>query len=117
MLVQFVSSETGEVLMYADVARVLLQAMGKEATGRGGRGRRRQEEGNRGRPAPARLAADRHAGADGPQRPEGQYRVGSRRRFLSLAGCLSTAVEVETAGDAAHDAVQFALEFGEKPFA
>lgn len=35
MLVQFVSSETGEVLMYADVARVLLQAMGKETTARG----------------------------------------------------------------------------------
>ncbi len=35
MLVRFVSSETGEVLMYADVARVLLQAMGKETTARG----------------------------------------------------------------------------------
>jgi hypothetical protein len=35
MLVQFVSSETGEVLMYADVAKVLLQAMGKECTARG----------------------------------------------------------------------------------
>ena len=35
MLVRFVSSETGEVLMYADVAKVLLQAMGKETTARG----------------------------------------------------------------------------------
>ena len=35
MLVQFVSSETGEVLMCAEVARVLLQAMGKETTARG----------------------------------------------------------------------------------
>lgn len=35
MLVTFTSSETGEVLMYADVAKVLLQAMGKETTARG----------------------------------------------------------------------------------
>lgn len=35
MLVHFVSSETGEVLMYADVAKVLLEAMGKECTARG----------------------------------------------------------------------------------
>lgn len=35
MLVRFDSSETGEVLMYADVAKVLLQAMGKETTARG----------------------------------------------------------------------------------
>lgn len=35
MLVRFVSSETGEVLMYADVAKVLLEAIGKETTARG----------------------------------------------------------------------------------
>lgn len=35
MLVRFVSSETGEVLMFADVARVLLQTTGKETTARG----------------------------------------------------------------------------------
>lgn len=35
MLVRFVSSETGEVLMYANVAKVLMQAMGKETTARG----------------------------------------------------------------------------------
>lgn len=35
MLVRFVSSETGEVLMFAEVARTLLQAVGKETTARG----------------------------------------------------------------------------------
>ncbi len=35
MLVQFVSSETGEVLMYAETARMLLQIIGKETTARG----------------------------------------------------------------------------------
>ncbi len=35
MLVRFVSSETGEILMFAEAARVLLQALGKETTARG----------------------------------------------------------------------------------
>jgi hypothetical protein len=35
MLVRFVSSETGELMMFADVARTLLQAVGKD-TGRRG---------------------------------------------------------------------------------
>lgn len=35
MIVRFVSSETGEVLMFAETARVLLQALGKETTARG----------------------------------------------------------------------------------
>lgn len=35
MIVTFVSSETGEVLMFAEVAKVLLDAIGKEATARG----------------------------------------------------------------------------------
>lgn len=35
MLVRFVSSETGEVLMFAETARTLLQLMGKETTARG----------------------------------------------------------------------------------
>ncbi|WP_371323839.1 DUF1840 family protein [Dechloromonas sp. ZY10] len=35
MLVRFESSETGEILMYAETARALLQAMGKECTARG----------------------------------------------------------------------------------
>lgn len=35
MLVRFVSSETGEVLMFAESARQLLQAIGKETTARG----------------------------------------------------------------------------------
>ena len=35
MLVQFVSSETGEVLMYAETAKMLLQIIGKETTARG----------------------------------------------------------------------------------
>ena len=35
MIVRFVSSETGEVLMFAETARVLLQAVGKETTARG----------------------------------------------------------------------------------
>ncbi len=35
MLVTFVSSETGELLMYAEVAGPLLRAMGKETTRRG----------------------------------------------------------------------------------
>lgn len=35
MLVQFVSSETGEVLMYANTAKVLLEIVGKETTARG----------------------------------------------------------------------------------
>lgn len=35
MLVTFTSSETGELMMFADVARVLLQALGKETTARG----------------------------------------------------------------------------------
>lgn len=35
MIVTFQSSETGEVLMYATVARLLLDIVGKEATARG----------------------------------------------------------------------------------
>ena len=35
MLVTFVSSETGEILMFSEVARVLLSAMGKECTAKG----------------------------------------------------------------------------------
>ena len=35
MLVRFVSSETGELLMYAESAGPLLRAMGKETTRRG----------------------------------------------------------------------------------
>ncbi len=35
MLVKFISSETGEMVMMADVARPLLQAMGKECLARG----------------------------------------------------------------------------------
>lgn len=35
MLVRFVSSETGELLMFAEAARTLLQALGKETTARG----------------------------------------------------------------------------------
>ena len=35
MLVQFMSSETAEVLMYAEVAGGLLRAVGKETTARG----------------------------------------------------------------------------------
>jgi hypothetical protein len=35
MLVRFYSSETGEILMFADAAKSLLQAIGKETTARG----------------------------------------------------------------------------------
>ncbi|WP_428826165.1 DUF1840 domain-containing protein [Azonexus sp. IMCC34842] len=35
MLVRFDSSETGEILMFADAAKDLLQAIGKETTARG----------------------------------------------------------------------------------
>ncbi|HEX6734126.1 MAG TPA: DUF1840 domain-containing protein [Azonexus sp.] len=35
MLVTFTSSETGELMMFAEVARTLLQALGKETTARG----------------------------------------------------------------------------------
>jgi len=35
MLVTFTSSETGELMMFAEVARVLLQALGKATTARG----------------------------------------------------------------------------------
>lgn len=35
MLVQFVSSETGEVLMFVETAKMLLDAIGKETTARG----------------------------------------------------------------------------------
>lgn len=35
MLVRFVSSETGEILMFADAAKALLQALGKESSARG----------------------------------------------------------------------------------
>ena len=35
MLVRFVSSETGEVLMFAETAATLLQIIGKETTARG----------------------------------------------------------------------------------
>ena len=35
MLVRFLSSATGELLMFADVAKTLLQAIGKETTARG----------------------------------------------------------------------------------
>lgn len=35
MLVTFKSSETGELMMFAEVARVLLQALGKATTARG----------------------------------------------------------------------------------
>ncbi len=35
MLVTFTSSETGELMMFAEPARILLQAVGKETLGRG----------------------------------------------------------------------------------
>lgn len=35
MLVRFLSSETGEILMFADAARPLLQVLGKATTARG----------------------------------------------------------------------------------
>lgn len=35
MLVTFTSSETGELMMFAEAARVLLQAIGKQTTARG----------------------------------------------------------------------------------
>ena len=35
MLVRFLSSETGEILMFAEAARPLLQVIGKETTARG----------------------------------------------------------------------------------
>ncbi len=35
MLVTFTSSETGELMMFSDVARTLLQAVGKETSRRG----------------------------------------------------------------------------------
>lgn len=35
MLVRFLSSETGEILMFAEAARALLQALGKATTARG----------------------------------------------------------------------------------
>ncbi len=35
MLVRFVSSETGEIMMFAEVARQLLQAAGKSCTAQG----------------------------------------------------------------------------------
>jgi len=35
MLIRFYSSETGELLMFADAAKVLLQMMGKETSARG----------------------------------------------------------------------------------
>lgn len=35
MLVKFISSQSGELLMFAEVARTLLQAVGKETTRRG----------------------------------------------------------------------------------
>lgn len=35
MLVKFTSSETGEIMMFADIARLLLQTSGKECTARG----------------------------------------------------------------------------------
>jgi len=36
MLVKFISSETGELIMFAEVARQLLLALGKHCTARGG---------------------------------------------------------------------------------
>lgn len=35
MLVRFLSSETGEILMFSEPARILLQAIGKATTARG----------------------------------------------------------------------------------
>lgn len=35
MLVRFISSETGEIIMFAEAAKVLLQAIGKETTAQG----------------------------------------------------------------------------------
>lgn len=35
MIVRFESSETGEVLMFAEVAKILLETMGKETNARG----------------------------------------------------------------------------------
>lgn len=35
MLVKFESSETGEIMMFADIARQLLKLLGKECTARG----------------------------------------------------------------------------------
>ena len=35
MLVRFISSETGEILMFAEAAKTLLQVLGKETTAKG----------------------------------------------------------------------------------
>lgn len=35
MIVRFISSETGEILMFSEVAKSLLQAIGKETTAQG----------------------------------------------------------------------------------
>ncbi|MCG2575850.1 DUF1840 domain-containing protein [Dechloromonas sp. XY25] len=35
MLVRFISSETGEIMMFADAARSLLQVLGKDTTAKG----------------------------------------------------------------------------------
>ena len=114
MLVKFVSSETGELMMFADMAGTLLRAVGKEtgrrgaftreemlpaaqllraamARGEAGDGKANDDdEGARaaGCARSPRLAADRHAGADRQGRRAGQYRLGSGGRFLVPAALL-----------------------------
>lgn len=78
MLVRFLSSETGEILMFAEAARPLLQAIGKETTARGTFTQAEMAD------AARRLSeAVKNADAPPPQDDEIDEKTGKRRSLLS----------------------------------
>lgn len=82
MLVRFISSETGELIMFAETARILLMAMGKQCTAKGVITRQEM--------LPAadalRKAVQAEASEDMPSsRPEEEIEAGQHEPKISLA--------------------------------
>jgi hypothetical protein len=77
MLVRFISSETGELMMFAEVARTLLQAVGKE-TGRRGAFTRDEMVAAAGRLRAAVAQGESPAAADDDESAEVPVALGPR---------------------------------------
>lgn len=96
MLVRFLSSETGEIMMFSDTARALLRTAGKATTARGTFTREEM--------VPAALALRKAYGtpdtppAEGEAKAEGEEAVSMNRRAWPLIDML----ERSAGGD--HDA-------------
>ena len=80
MLVRFISSETGELMMFAEVARTLLQAVGKETGRRGAFTRDEMAD------AAGRLRAAVAHGESPPAAPRQAPGPGRRRSARSRSG-------------------------------